>query len=494
MTRDSNRKKAVRAYAKAHGLKYCEAQRQLAGTSEAPQLSTYKVYAPSAVKAHLMPEHKRQMLEIFEHEPNSIGLFYDQNGAPIGAWHRQEIGNGEETWAGTTLSQQRYSWVPQNPTNPLQWIYGQGADDNLHCLVQEITSKGLVNMNDEKDDAGLPGAPRTAQQVASIMNTAGPGRFFLLQTISDVAIVGRDKEGCWRGSGDGPEIYWYPDMYPQTDPREIQELHRTGDYDDPFYDAGLPDTEQEAVEHRWPAELASTRSSRLVGAVRTWKTRPVTSGGCEEAVEKLSNKPAEEKHSMNRNEWLEKADQHLNPLHFYVFSTDEFWHDGRQDENPVIQLSIRNEWWRERPLKQKVIDQVFPLIPESTADIVQTLRGMREDDVINAEDEGVTLEQYVGVAVPDLDAMTDEEVITWWKTLGKGVYNYTDFDTTPGLQTDWDVREKIVIPAIQGSFHGTHGTSMELNLDYRNINPDTILELFKENFPGLEAFIDTMLT
>ncbi|MGP5015568.1 hypothetical protein ACTXJX_17395 [Glutamicibacter ardleyensis] len=202
----------------------------------------------------------------------------------------------------------------------------------------------------------------------------------------------------------------------------------------------------------------------------------------------------EEQPTMNRTEWLAMANQHLKPLHMDAFSTDEFWNSNRHEENPVIQISIRGEWWRERPLKPHVIDQVLSNIPEATADIVDTLKSIREDDVFNAEDEGESLEQFVGFAVPNFAEMTNDAVIAWWKTLGKDVYSYTDFDTTGGLQTDWEVTENIVMPAIVGTFHGTHGTSMELNLDYRNTNPDTLLELFKQCFPGLEQFIDTMLT
>lgn len=233
------------------------------------------VYNPTALRAELMPEHERAILEIFTPGAENTGLFLDGAGAPIAAWHiwgapttAEPIGVG----AFTTTLWADMPWVLPEADSPLIWPYADSAPawKGHEIPVMEVTVHGLVDLSVSAEGARLSGA-----EIAAALNEAGPGRFFALGAHgADLPVmITRDLEGVWRGSGCGLDLE-YQGPYPMTDERELAAIREDPrGYDTPFMDGDIPHSLQPWHGTR-QRQLLAVRSAVAVGSLPRPEGRP----------------------------------------------------------------------------------------------------------------------------------------------------------------------------------------------------------------------------
>lgn len=84
------------------------------------------------------PKNETAIARVFESEPGSIGIFVDEHDRATGAWFL----DGDVSLS-TTASGQDCDWVPDTPSSPLDWLFGDSADpSNKFVRRLDITGGG----------------------------------------------------------------------------------------------------------------------------------------------------------------------------------------------------------------------------------------------------------------------------------------------------------------------------------------------------------------
>lgn len=192
-----------------------------------------------------MPVSEKFVAQAFDHEPGSIGLFYDVNAQPVAAWVFDqgwseptlygpggEISTGLTASASTTGSGQKYDWIDDDETNPLGFVYSKRPDfpewANGTERAFEIAPDSLVELTYDESGKRVDG-----NLLARTILDAGPGRFFaIVDSHRMVSLITRDKDGTWRGSSCGSDVE-YLGPFPNTGDALDDVIEEWG-YDTPF--------------------------------------------------------------------------------------------------------------------------------------------------------------------------------------------------------------------------------------------------------------------
>lgn len=195
----------------------------------------------------IIPEHESALIPIFQEKPGTIGLTLDKDGQPLGAWFLSGYSDTpdfpgcpeEEGWAYTTRAQESSisRLMNEELENPLVVLHGEEAKpwEGNELPIFELASNGLVDLSLEAD-----GSKRSGEQIARILATADPGRFFAIDNGNDgVELLGRARSGEWVSNSCGPDLT-YTGPWPHVDPEQIEyAVHERG-FDTPFVESGFP--------------------------------------------------------------------------------------------------------------------------------------------------------------------------------------------------------------------------------------------------------------
>lgn len=198
---------------------------------------TTRARAGSAV----IPDHERALIPIFQEKTGTIGLMLDKDGQALGTWFLSDTSEfpDEEGRAYTTLAVESYisRCMNEELDNPLVVLHGKEAKPwaGNELPIFEVAINGLSDLS-----LGSDGSKRSGEQIARIMATAEPGRFFAIDDGNDgVELLGRALSGEWVSSSCGPDLA-YEGPWPHTNPEQIENAVHERGFDTPFYEYGFP--------------------------------------------------------------------------------------------------------------------------------------------------------------------------------------------------------------------------------------------------------------
>lgn len=227
------------------------------------------LYNPLGLRAHLMPNHERALLDIFTAPMGTVGLMHDSRGAAIAAWHLTEMHHGEHYGeALTTAPPQAAAWTPPIATDPTAWLDNRHEEGEI-VEAWEITSHSLHPLTSYGE-----GQTQNREAAKNVLAAADRGQFFILATATTEALFGVGDEG-WHSSNHGCPIT-FTGPYPQTAPAELAALEQDPyAYDTPFVETPIPHT-----THSWSSygEHALTQVAAIT-AVASLPQRTITGKG-----------------------------------------------------------------------------------------------------------------------------------------------------------------------------------------------------------------------